>query len=100
MLEMLVEIFGDEQGEALLPAVTEYELFMENSMLVPRREMLDWLRELAGQGKKIFIISDIYLPADPSPEAGRACRFSRCRRGGDLLGRYLSGQGLGHWPTR
>jgi FMN phosphatase YigB (HAD superfamily) len=64
MLEMLREIFGEEQGKALLPAVTEYELFMENSMLVPRREMLNWLRELAGQGKKIFIISDIYLPAE------------------------------------
>lgn len=64
MLEMLVEIFGRAKGEALMPAVTNYELFIENSMLVPRREMVDWLVELAGQGKRIFIISDIYLPAE------------------------------------
>ena len=64
MLELLAEIFGEEKGQALLPTVSEYELFMENSMLVPRRELVDWLVELAGLGKKIFIISDIYLPAE------------------------------------
>ena len=64
MLEMLIEIFGEEKGNTLLQVVTDYELFMENSMLVPRKELVDWLIELAGQGKNIFIISDIYLPAE------------------------------------
>jgi FMN phosphatase YigB (HAD superfamily) len=64
MVELLVEIFGGEQGKALLQEVTDYELFMENSMLVPRQGMAEWLVELAGKGKKIFIISDIYLPAE------------------------------------
>jgi len=63
MLETLVEIFGAEKGGALVPEVTDYELLMENSMLVPRREMVDWLRQLSAQGKRIFIMSDIYLPA-------------------------------------
>jgi len=63
MLETLVTIFGAEKGGALVPEVTDYELLMENSMLVPRREMVDWLRQLSAQGKRIFIMSDIYLPA-------------------------------------
>ena len=32
-------------------------------MLVPRSEFVDWLEELKQQGKRILIISDIYLPA-------------------------------------
>lgn len=64
MKEVLAEIFGEEKGESLLQSVTDYELFMENSMLVPRREMVEWLIELAGYGKKIYILSDIYLPAE------------------------------------
>jgi FMN phosphatase YigB (HAD superfamily) len=64
MQEVLAEIFGEEQGKSFLQTVTDYELFMENSMLVPRGEMVDWLVELAAIGKKIYIISDIYLPAE------------------------------------
>ncbi len=64
MLAVLVEIFGREKAESLLAQVTDYELFMENSMLVPRKELVDWLIELAGMGKKIYLISDIYLPAE------------------------------------
>ena len=63
MQELLCQIFGDQDGTYLLQKVTEYELFMENSMLVPRKEFVDWLKELAAAGKRIFIISDMYLPA-------------------------------------
>ncbi|PHR28326.1 MAG: hypothetical protein COA36_07060 [Desulfotalea sp.] len=63
MLELLCEIFGESTGPKLLDRVTEYELFMENSMLVPRVELVNWLKELADAGKRIFIISDMYLPA-------------------------------------
>lgn len=63
MEETLGVIFGAERGAALLQEVTDYELSMENSMLVPRQLMAEWLVELAGQGKRIFILSDIYLPA-------------------------------------
>jgi FMN phosphatase YigB (HAD superfamily) len=63
MRQLLNSIFGDSQADFLLDDVTEYELSVENSMLVPRQELVDWLRRLYGQGKKIFLISDIYLPA-------------------------------------
>ena len=63
MGELLARIFGEETGAQLLDQVTEYELFMENSMLVPRRELVSWLKELAASGKRVFIISDMYLPA-------------------------------------
>ena len=63
MTELLCQIFGDEAGSALLEKVSAYEIFMENSMLVPRSELVDWVKELAIAGKRIFIISDMYLPA-------------------------------------
>jgi FMN phosphatase YigB (HAD superfamily) len=61
MGELLNEIFGDA---ALLPEITAYELLMENQMLVPRAALVDWLRELADGGRKIFVISDVYLPSE------------------------------------
>jgi FMN phosphatase YigB (HAD superfamily) len=63
MRQVLAAIFGDSQADVLLAEVTEYELAVENSMLVPRQQLVDWLRRLHGLGKKIFLISDIYLPA-------------------------------------
>jgi len=64
MAELLMQIFGSQYSEKILERVTAHELDMENSMLVPRRELVDWLHELHDQGKRIFIISDVYLPAD------------------------------------
>lgn len=63
MRETLEVIFGPQAVEKLLPRVTDYELTMESSMLVPRKELVSWLAELHGQGKRIIIVSDIYLPA-------------------------------------
>ncbi len=63
MQEMLSEIFGEDGDEALFERVADYEVAMENAMLVPRGEFMDWLRELRQQGKKILVVSDIYLPA-------------------------------------
>ena len=63
MEELLRQIFGDQDSAELLEKVTDYEIFMENSMLVPREELVNWLKELADAGKRIFIISDMYLPA-------------------------------------
>jgi len=63
MQELLQEIFKHKMNETLLEKVTDYELTMENSMLVPRQKIVDWLFELAAMGKKILIVSDIYLPA-------------------------------------
>ena len=63
MQEMLSEIFAEDATDALFEKVTDYEVVMENSMLVPRGEFIDWLQELRALNKKIYIISDIYLPA-------------------------------------
>ncbi len=63
MREMLATVFGEHYDESLLEQVTDYELAMENTMLVPRQELVAWLRELHGQGKRLFIVTDIYLPA-------------------------------------
>ncbi len=61
--ELLGEIFQSSFDEALLDKVTDYELAMENRMLVPRQLLVDWIKELAQVGKRIFIISDMYMPA-------------------------------------
>jgi len=61
---LLKEVFGSRYDEHLLEEVTRYELDMESRMLVPRRVLLDWLEELHRQNKRLFIISDIYLPAE------------------------------------
>lgn len=64
MRETLSQIFGSQQDDNLLELVTDFEMQMENTMLVPRQALLDWLGELSRSGKRIFVVSDIYLPAD------------------------------------
>lgn len=63
MAELLGEIFQSSFDDALLDKVTGYELAMENRMLVPRQDLVDWIKELSQAGKRIFIISDMYMPA-------------------------------------
>jgi len=63
MEQLLRNLFGENFSESILDQVTKYELFMENSMLVPRLDFFNWIKELSCQGKRIFIISDMYLPA-------------------------------------
>ena len=64
MTQTLKSILGSHFHEDSLQVITEYELKMENSMLVPRQEIAAWLKTLHSMGKRIFAISDIYLPAD------------------------------------
>lgn len=59
----LREIFQDSMSSELLEKVTDYEMAMESSMLVPREQFVEWLAELQELGKRIFIVSDIYLPS-------------------------------------
>jgi FMN phosphatase YigB (HAD superfamily) len=64
MGRVLQAVFGETADhEALLAEVTDYELSLENAVLVPRAELVAWLRELKAQGKRVLIVSDIYLPA-------------------------------------
>lgn len=64
MTKLLRQVFKREQVDDLLAKVTGYELFMENQMLVPRRELVDWLKELHSLGKRVLVVSDIYLPSE------------------------------------
>lgn len=63
MQELLENLFGSSFDESLLQKVTDYELTMESTMLVPRQALVDWMKELSLAGKRIFVISDIYLPS-------------------------------------
>ncbi|MFH0785839.1 MAG: HAD family hydrolase [Pseudomonadota bacterium] len=63
MRELLLEIFQNSYDDVLLEKVTGYELAMENTMLVPRQGLVAWIKELVGEGKRIFVISDMYLPS-------------------------------------
>lgn len=63
MSELLQTVFGGAYIDTHLERVTEYELRMENSMLVPRHEFVEWIKELHRRNKRLLIISDMYLPA-------------------------------------
>jgi predicted HAD superfamily hydrolase len=64
MAQTLDSIFGHQEDNQLLEQVTAFELKIENAMLVPRQEIVEWLGTIADQGKRILVISDIYLPAN------------------------------------
>ncbi len=63
MQEALKRIFGEQLPEHFLDDVTNYELQMENAVLVPRAALVDWIKQLHETGKRILLISDIYLPS-------------------------------------
>ena len=63
MEELLRQIFAEDYASGLLEKVTDFELTMENAMLVPRQPFLPWLAELADQGKRLLVVSDMYLPS-------------------------------------
>ena len=56
-------IFKDKMTPELLDRVTDYELLIENAMLVPRAPWVAWLQKLKDLGKRVIIVSDIYLPS-------------------------------------
>ncbi|WP_446011810.1 HAD family hydrolase [Candidatus Electrothrix sp.] len=63
MGQLVTAIFGEQEDKSLLREITDYELAVENSVLVPRHDLVEWLKRLKGQGKKILVVSDVYLPA-------------------------------------
>jgi len=64
MRDLLTQIFQDRMSDELLQEVTDYELAIENAMLVPRAALTAWLKKQHRSGKKILVVSDMYLPAD------------------------------------
>lgn len=66
MADALSRIFPDYSSAAirdLLREVTDYELAMESRMLVPRAAIQEFMARMHQQGKRIILISDMYLPA-------------------------------------
>jgi len=64
MPEVLKSIFGSNYSEKLLEKVTAYELKMESAFLVVRADFVTLLDELQTMGKRLFLLSDMYLPGD------------------------------------
>ncbi|GJL81661.1 MAG: hypothetical protein DHS20C01_12950 [marine bacterium B5-7] len=63
MRELLEKIFGSPVPDGLLEEVGAFEMLMESSMLVVREPLAIWLEELSRLKKRVFLVSDIYLPA-------------------------------------
>ncbi len=63
MAETLAAIFGDQLKPDLLNRVADYEIRMESAMIVAREQLVRWIKTLAERGKRVFLISDIYLPS-------------------------------------
>ena len=64
MKATIEKVLGQPCTESQLKEVTDYELKMENAMLVPRAKFVQWMEKVHGSGKRILIISDMYLPSD------------------------------------
>lgn len=61
MRQTLESLFAEDAVDTILEEVTAYETTVENSMLVPRLELVEWLAELHEDGKRLIVISDVYL---------------------------------------
>ena len=62
MPEVLKKHFGEHYNDALFQQIAEHEMQMESEILVARQDfygLLDFLKE---QGKRLFLLSDMYLP--------------------------------------
>ncbi|MFC1664100.1 hypothetical protein ACFL17_00545, partial [Pseudomonadota bacterium] len=63
MGEALEQLFGDKMPVDLLKDVATYEISIEDAVIVVRQPLFNWIKELHQQNKRIFLVSDIYLPA-------------------------------------
>jgi len=63
MRKVLAQIFKENMTDDFLKEVTDYELNIEKAMIVPRGDLVAWIKKIYSQGKKILIVSDIYLPS-------------------------------------
>ena len=63
MPEMLSQVFNDKLPDNFFNVVADYEIKLENAVLVARQALVDWIISLKQRGKRLFLVSDIYLPA-------------------------------------
>jgi predicted HAD superfamily hydrolase len=63
MQEVLLSIFGKKLPSSLFKQVANFEIAMESAMIVVREEAVDWIKALHLKGIRLFLVSDIYLPA-------------------------------------
>jgi len=63
MPETLERVFGARLPVGFFERVADYEIKLENAVLVPRARLVVWVKSLHQRGKRLFLISDIYLPA-------------------------------------
>jgi FMN phosphatase YigB (HAD superfamily) len=63
MRDVLSRILAQDDVEEELQRVTDYELQLEIAMAVPRARFVQLLQEARRRGKRIFLLSDIYLPS-------------------------------------
>lgn len=65
MTEALSRFFKEpDAAQAAFDAVAGFEMDIEKSVIVPRQEMVDTIKTLHNAGKKIIILTDIYLTSD------------------------------------
>lgn len=99
---LLANVYGKEQAEKL----KELEIKTELSQCVPNGEMLQYYNELLSDGKRIFLISDMYLPSDVIRQILEKCgirgyeklyvssEYRKTKRSGSLFDLVLSEQSL------
>lgn len=63
MQRALSIIFKEKMAPEILDRVTDYELRLENAMLVARAAWFDWLGKAKDLGKRVLVVSDVYLPS-------------------------------------
>jgi len=63
MPETLQRVFGQRLPDGFFEQVADYEVRLENAVLVPRARLVAWIESLHARGKRLLLISDIYLPA-------------------------------------
>ena len=97
MANTLQSIFSHSADDALLERVTDYEIKIENAMLVPRQDIQQWIESLADSGKRLFAISDMYLPASHISRllehAGLLDKFEQVVSSADSFRAKASGHG-------
>ncbi len=64
MSVLIEQVFDGAPPENFLEEVAGFELRVESAMIVVRTEFATWLETLKARDKRVYLVSDIYLPAE------------------------------------